>query len=121
MNLAVLEDHGTLGEGAFAIVKKFKHKTTGVVMAVKVSSRSFLLLRLVILIRFPCVAQRIHFDSSEATFKNVFTELSVLHEHSSPYIVDFFGAFFIEAHVYYCVEYMNLGSLDKVPDLATTL
>lgn len=41
-------------------------------------------------------------------------ELDVLHKSQSPYIVDFYGAFFIETCVYYCMEFMDAGSLDKL-------
>jgi len=36
VNLADLEDLGVLGEGKYAIVKRVKHRKTGVVMAIKV-------------------------------------------------------------------------------------
>lgn len=38
----------------------------------------------------------------------------MLHKAKSSEIVDFYGAFFIESCVYYCMEYMNVGSLDKL-------
>ena len=41
-------------------------------------------------------------------------ELDVLHRAISPQIVEFYGAFFIESCVYYCMEYMDAGSLDKL-------
>lgn len=43
-------------------------------------------------------------------------ELDILHRASavSPHIIEFYGAFFIESCVYYCMEYMDAGSLDKV-------
>ena len=41
-------------------------------------------------------------------------ELDILHKSTSDYIVEFYGAFFIESCVYYCMEYMDVGSLDKV-------
>ena len=54
-------------------------------------------------------------------------ELDILHKSQSPYIVDFYGAFFIESTVYLCMEvgskrwpnvlqfqYMDAGSLDKL-------
>jgi mitogen-activated protein kinase kinase len=41
-------------------------------------------------------------------------ELDVLHKSASPYIVEFYGAFFIETCVYYCMEFMDAGSLDKL-------
>lgn len=41
-------------------------------------------------------------------------ELDVLHRAIAPEIVEFYGAFFIESCVYYCMEYMDAGSLDKL-------
>ena len=41
-------------------------------------------------------------------------ELEVLHRSTCPEIVDFYGAFFIESCVYYCMEYMDAGSLDRL-------
>lgn len=41
-------------------------------------------------------------------------ELDILHKSSGEYIVEFYGAFFIESCVYYCMEYMDAGSLDKL-------
>jgi len=41
-------------------------------------------------------------------------ELDVLHRAVSPEIVEFYGAFFVEGCVYYCMEYMDAGSLDKL-------
>lgn len=41
-------------------------------------------------------------------------ELDVLHRAEGPEIVEFYGAFFIESCVYYCMEYMDAGSLDKL-------
>lgn len=43
-------------------------------------------------------------------------ELDILHKSSGEYIVEFYGAFFIESCVYYCMEYMDAGSLDKIND-----
>jgi len=43
-------------------------------------------------------------------------ELDILHRATSPQIVEFYGAFFIESCVYYCMEYMDAGSLDKLID-----
>jgi len=36
-------------------------------------------------------------------------ELEILHKCDSPYIVDFYGAFFVEGAVYMCMEYMDAG------------
>jgi mitogen-activated protein kinase kinase len=44
-------------------------------------------------------------------------ELDILHRAICPQIVEFYGAFFIESCVYYCMEYMDGGSLDKLTDI----
>jgi mitogen-activated protein kinase kinase len=41
-------------------------------------------------------------------------ELDILHRAVAPEIVEFYGAFFIESCVYYCMEYMDAGSLDHL-------
>jgi mitogen-activated protein kinase kinase len=41
-------------------------------------------------------------------------ELDILHRAVAPEIVEFYGAFFVEGCVYYCMEYMDAGSLDKL-------
>jgi len=41
-------------------------------------------------------------------------ELDILRRAISPEIVKFYGAFFIESCVYFCMEYMDAGSLDKL-------
>jgi mitogen-activated protein kinase kinase len=41
-------------------------------------------------------------------------ELVILHECVSPYIIDFYGAFFQEGAVYICIEHMDGGSIDKL-------
>ena len=43
-------------------------------------------------------------------------ELDILHRAIAPQIVEFYGAFFIESCVYYCMEFMDAGSLDKIYD-----
>ena len=45
-------------------------------------------------------------------------ELDILHRAVHPEIVEFYGAFFIESCVYYCMEYMDAGSLDKLTGTA---
>jgi mitogen-activated protein kinase kinase len=41
-------------------------------------------------------------------------ELDILHRAAAPEIIEFYGAFFIESCVYYCMEYMDAGSMDKL-------
>ncbi|KAJ6117080.1 MAP kinase kinase PBS2 [Penicillium capsulatum] len=66
--------------------------TTGVVMAMK----------------------EIRLELDEAKFAQIIMELDILHRCVSPFIIDFYGAFFQEGAVYMCVEYMDGGSIDKI-------
>ena len=66
--------------------------TTGVVMAMK----------------------EIRLELEEAKFTTILKELVILHECVSPYIIDFYGAFFQDGAVYMCIEYMDGGSIDKL-------
>lgn len=53
-------------------------------------------------------------ELDEAKFGTILKELLILHECVSPYIIDFYGAFFQEGAVYMCLEYMDGGSIDKL-------
>ena len=66
--------------------------TTGVVMAMK----------------------EIRLELDDAKFSAIIMELDILHRCLSPYIVDFYGAFFQEGAVYICLEFMNGGSIDRL-------
>lgn len=66
--------------------------TTGVVMAMK----------------------EIRLELDEAKFAAIIMELDILHRCVSPYIIDFYGAFFQEGAVYICIEFMDGGSVDKL-------
>ena len=66
--------------------------TTGVVMAMK----------------------EIRLELDEAKFAAIIMELDILHRCISPFIIDFYGAFFQEGAVYICMEYMDGGSVDKL-------
>lgn len=68
------------------------HNTTGVIMAMK----------------------EIRLELDEAKFAAIIMELDILHRCISPFIVDFYGAFFQEGAVYICLEYMDGGSIDKL-------
>ncbi|KAF4595195.1 MAP kinase kinase PBS2 [Ophiocordyceps camponoti-floridani] len=70
------------------------HGTTGKVMAMK----------------------EIRLELDDAKFTTILKELVILHECISPYIIDFYGAFFQEGAVYICIEYMDGGSIDKLYD-----
>lgn len=67
-------------------------RTTGVVMAMK----------------------EIRLELDEAKFAAIIMELDILHRCVSPYIIDFYGAFFQEGAVYICIEFMDGGSVDKL-------
>ncbi len=66
--------------------------TTGIVMAMK----------------------EIRLELDESKFAQIIMELDILHRCVSPYIVDFYGAFFQEGAVYICMEFMDGGSVDKL-------
>lgn len=66
--------------------------TTGVVMAMK----------------------EIRLELDDAKFAAIIMELDILHKCISPFIVDFYGAFFQEGAVYICMEFMDGGSIDKL-------
>ncbi|PSK41401.1 hypothetical protein C7M61_001083 [Candidozyma pseudohaemuli] len=80
-----------LGRGNYGVVSKVLHKPTGVLMAMK----------------------EVRLELEENKFTQILMELEVLHKCDSPYIVDFYGAFFVEGAVYMCMEFMDGGSLDK--------
>lgn len=81
-----------LGHGNYGTVSKVLHKPTGITMAMK----------------------EVRLELDESKFRQILMELEILHKCVSPYIVDFYGAFFVEGAVYMCIEYMNGGSLDKI-------
>lgn len=58
--------------------------------------------------------KEIRLELDEAKFAAIIMELDVLHRCVSPYIVDFYGAFFQEGAVYICLEFMDGGSIDKL-------
>jgi serine/threonine protein kinase len=53
----------------------------------------------------------IYDKSKRKQFKN---DLKVLFENNCKHLVNFYGAFFEEGSVKLVLEYMNLGSLDKI-------
>lgn len=92
ISLEELEFLEELGHGNYGTVSKVVHKPTGVLMAMK----------------------EVRLELDENKFTQILMELEILHKCDSPYIVDFYGAFFVEGAVYMCIEYMDGGSLDKI-------
>jgi mitogen-activated protein kinase kinase len=58
--------------------------------------------------------KEIRLELDENKFAQIIMELDILHRCVSPFIIDFYGAFFQEGAVYMCVEFMDGGSIDKL-------
>ncbi|KAG7098723.1 hypothetical protein E1B28_000636 [Marasmius oreades] len=60
--------------------------------------------------------KEIRLELDQSKLNAIIMELDILHRSSaiSEHIVEFYGAFFIESCVYYCMEYMDAGSLAKL-------
>ena len=58
--------------------------------------------------------KEIRLELDEAKFAAIIMELDVLHRCVSPFIIDFYGAFFQEGAVYICMEFMDAGSIEKL-------
>ncbi|KAK5656359.1 hypothetical protein OQA88_4739 [Cercophora sp. LCS_1] len=58
--------------------------------------------------------KEIRLELDESKFSTILKELVILHECVSPFIIDFYGAFYQEGAVYMCIEYMDGGSIDKL-------
>lgn len=58
--------------------------------------------------------KEIRLELDEAKFAAIIMELDILHRCLSPFIIDFYGAFFQEGAVYICIEFMDGGSIDKI-------
>ncbi|KAI0093170.1 kinase-like domain-containing protein [Irpex rosettiformis] len=86
INMTQLQLEEELGRGNYGTVKKVLHKPT----------------------------KEIRLELEDSKLNAIIMELDILHRAAAPEIVDFYGAFFIESCVYYCMEYMDAGSLDKL-------
>nr|BAC56235.1 putative PBS2 like MAPK kinase [Neurospora crassa] len=89
ISLDEVEVMDELGKGNYGTVYKVRHSK---VMAMK----------------------EIRLELDESKFSTILKELVILHECASPYIIDFYGAFYQEGAVYMCIEYMDGGSIDKL-------
>ncbi|KAJ2702326.1 MAP kinase kinase Wis1 [Coemansia sp. IMI 203386] len=92
ISMAEMRVEKELGKGQFGVVHLVYHIPTKVYMALK----------------------EIRLELNQRALQQIIMELDVLHKARSPYIVDFYGAFFIESCVYYCMEYMDYESLDRL-------
>ncbi|KAI9684476.1 MAG: MAP kinase kinase (MEK) [Trizodia sp. TS-e1964] len=89
-DLIVLKE---LGAGNGGTVSKVIHAATKVVMARKV----------------------IHLEARKEVRKQIVRELHIMHDCNSPFIVSFYGSFLNETgDVIMCMEYMDVGSLDRI-------
>eukprot|EP00118_Oscarella_pearsei_P021200 m.236768 g.236768 ORF g.236768 m.236768 type:complete len:573 (+) comp40138_c0_seq9:211-1929(+) len=79
-----------LGQGNGGTVYRAVHQPSKLTMAVKV----------------------IPLDVTLEEQKQILAELEVLHQCQSPYIIGFYGTFFVENRISICTEYMDGGSLD---------
>lgn len=82
-----------LGKGASGFVHQAIHKPTGTVLALK--------------------SINIYDKEKRAQLKN---DLKVLQDSNCPFLVKFYGAFFYDGTVKLVLEYMNIGSLDRIID-----
>lgn len=58
--------------------------------------------------------KEIRLELDDSKFAQIVMELDILHRCLSPFIIDFYGAFFQEGSVYICLEHMDGGSIDKI-------
>ncbi|KAL7422324.1 MAP kinase kinase Wis1 [Cryptotrichosporon argae] len=92
INMEEIEVLGELGKGNYGSVQKVFHRPTGVMMAMK----------------------EIRLELDDSKLNGIIMELDILHRAVAPEIVEFFGAFTIESCVYYCMEFMDAGSIDTL-------
>ncbi|WFD32773.1 mitogen-activated protein kinase kinase [Malassezia sp. CBS 17886] len=81
-----------LGSGNGGTVTAVVHTPTGIPMAKKV----------------------VFIDAKPEVRKRILRELQILHECQSSCIVGFHGACLSDIHIYMCMEYMDVGSLDTL-------
>lgn len=89
MDLEINKD--ILGKGCSGFVHKAVHRPTGILMALK--------------------SINIYDKDRRAQLKN---DLKVLQDNKSDFLVNFYGAFFYDGTVKLALEYMDLGSIDRV-------
>lgn len=88
-SLTDIRTQENVGRGSSGSVQKVKHIPTGLTLALKT----------------------VPIDLDEKKSKQVVTELKMLHESQSPFIVSFYGAFYKDGAFSLLLEYMDAGSL----------
>lgn len=86
-----IQHQDILGHGNGGTVYRALHTSTSRIIAVKV----------------------IPLDVTPDVQKQIISELEILFQCSSPFIIEFYGAFFVENRISICTEYMDGGSLDQ--------
>eukprot|EP01134_Creolimax_fragrantissima_P007646 CFRG7646T1 len=86
-DIQVLEQ---IGHGVSGVVEKIIHKPSGVIMARKI----------------------IHLELNPSVRKQITTELKVLHDCKSDFVVQYCGSVFLDQDLSIFMEYMDAGSLD---------
>ncbi|TGZ38258.1 hypothetical protein CRM22_011281 [Opisthorchis felineus] len=81
-----------LGRGSGGVVSKTQHKATGILMARKT----------------------FELDIKTAVRAQILRDLQILCECSSLFIVDYYGAFYVDNTISICMEYMDAGGLDTL-------
>ncbi|CAH8459029.1 unnamed protein product [Dicrocoelium dendriticum] len=81
-----------LGRGNGGVVSKTQHKSTGFLM----SRKTF------------------EFDIKTSVRAQILRDLQILWECSSPFVLDFYGAFYVDDTISICMEYMDAGGLDTL-------
>eukprot|EP00124_Ichthyophonus_hoferi_P004755 Ihof_evm1s568 gene=Ihof_evmTU1s568 len=81
-----------LGKGISGIVEKVEHWPTHMIMARKL----------------------IHLELKPIIRKQICTELKVLYECKSRYVVGFYGSYFNDSDLFIFMEYMDAGSLETI-------
>ena len=82
----------SLGHGSSGHVDQVLHTPTQTIMARK----------------------NIHVDTQPQVKRQILRELKIMHDCNSPHIVSFYGAFMNQGDICFCMEFMNIGSLDFV-------
>lgn len=92
ISLDELEPCGLVGRGCSGQVFRARHRATGAVYVIKVVNNVY----------------------DKAKRDQMLTEIRTLYSVESPFLVDFFGAFFKDHALSLVLEYCELGSLDRI-------